>query len=218
MGVITFLLLSGETPFGGLDGENLLLVKENIMRAKVLFEPADVWDNVSKEGKAFVKILLDPDATKRPTGREAQRNPWIQVWAKKDTKEGNKLNTNIVGALMEFKEYSDMQKLLSEVLSFTLLPEQIVELRDEFEKIDTDGDGEISLQQLKNVLMENAEAGALGALTEQEIEDIFDSIRIRKSEPTIRWHEFLAAGLSQARVDDRNLRLAFDRLDGERKG
>jgi hypothetical protein len=33
------------------------------------------------------------------------------------------------------------------------------------EKIDTDGDGEISPEQLKNVLMENAEAGALGALT-----------------------------------------------------
>jgi calcium-dependent protein kinase len=218
IGIITYLLLSGETPFGGLDGENLLEVKQNIMNAKLVFEPADVWSNVSDEAKEFVKTLLNPDSTKRPTGKEAQKCPWIQVYAKKDTKEGNKLNANIVGALMGFKEYSDMQKLLSEVLSFTLLPEQIVELRDEFEKIDTDGDGEISLEQLKNVLMENAEAGALGALTELEIEEIFDAIRIRKTEPTIRWHEFLAAGLSQARVDDRNLRLAFDRLDGDRKG
>jgi len=31
-------------------------------------------------------------------------------------------------------------------------------------------------------------------------------------------HEFLAAGLSQARIDDRNLRLAFGRLDTQRKG
>lgn len=111
-----------------------------------------------------------------------------------------------------------MQKLLSEVLSFTLLPEQIVELKAEFEKIDSDGDGEITLSALKKVLLANAEAGALGALTESEVEDVFDAIRIRKDEPTIRWHEFLAAGLSQARVDDRNLRLAFDRLDSDRKG
>jgi calcium-dependent protein kinase len=123
-----------------------------------------------------------------------------------------------VSALLAFKEASDMQKILSEVLSFTLLPDQIVDLRAEFEKIDTNGDGEISLQALKQVLMQNAEAGSLGALTEQEIEEIFDAIRIRKSEPTIRWHEFLAAGLSQAKIDDRNLRLAFDRLDVERKG
>jgi len=132
--------------------------------------------------------------------------------------ESAKLNQKTVGALMAFKEYSDMQKLLSEVLSFTLLPEQIVDLKKEFEKIDTNGDGEISLKAMKQVLMENAEAGSLGALTEQEIEDIFDAIRIRKTDPTIRWHEFLAAGLSQARVDDRNLRLAFDRLDADRKG
>lgn len=119
---------------------------------------------------------------------------------------------------MAFKEQSDMQKLLSEVLSFTLLPEQIVELRVEFEKIDSDGDGEISLAAMKKVLLANAEAGALGALTEQEVEALFEAMCVRKTEPTIRWHEFLAAGLSQARVDDRNLRLAFDRIDTQRKG
>ena len=111
-----------------------------------------------------------------------------------------------------------MQKLLSEVLSFTLMPEQMEDLRREFEIMDDNGDGEISLKSLKKVLMVNAEAGSLGALTEKEVEDIFDSIRVRKSEPTIRWHEFLAASLSQARVDDRNLRLAFGRLDAQRKG
>lgn len=119
---------------------------------------------------------------------------------------------------MSFKEYSDMQKLLSEVLSFTLLPEQIVDLKSEFEKIDPDGAGEVSLMEMKKVFLENAEAGSLGALTEQEIEDIFDAIRVRKDHTTIRWHEFLAAGLSQAKFDDRNLRLAFDRMDTQRKG
>jgi calcium-dependent protein kinase len=136
----------------------------------------------------------------------------------KDAKEGNILNDKTVSALMAFKESSDMQKILSEVLSFTLLPEQMMDLKSEFEKIDTDGDGEISLTALKSVLLNGAVSGSLGALTEQEIDDIFDAIRVRKSEPTIRWHEFLAAGLSQARVDDRNLRIAFDRLDNDRKG
>jgi Ca2+-binding EF-hand superfamily protein len=217
LGVITYLLLSGETPFGGLDGENLLLVKQNIMRAQLQFEPADVWENVSADAISFVKNLLKQDPLQRPTAKRAQKDNWIQIWAKKDTK-GAKLNTKTINALMQFKEQSDMQKLLSEVLSFTLLPEQIVDLRSEFEKIDKDGDGEISLKAMKSVLMQNAEAGALGALTENEVEMLFESIRVRKHEPTIRWHEFLAAGLSQARVDDRNLRLAFDRMDTNRKG
>ncbi len=218
VGVITYLLLSGETPFGGLDGESLLLVKENIMRGELTFEPADVWAQVSDDGKGFVKRLLRADPKKRPTAREIQKDRWIQVWAKKDIREGNKLNSKTLESLVSFKENSDMQKILSEVLSFTLLPDQIADLRQEFELIDTDGDGEITLKALRTVLLENAEAGTLGALTEQEIVDIFDAIKTRKNEPTIRWHDFLAAGLSQARVDDRNLRLAFDRLDGNRRG
>jgi calcium-dependent protein kinase len=123
-----------------------------------------------------------------------------------------------VKALVNFKEYSDMRKLLCEVLSFTLLPYQIKELRSEFEKMDTDGSGEISFAALKQVLMTNAGAGSLGALTEQEVEDIFNAMRVSKSETRIHWHEFIAAGLSQCQVDDRNLRLAFDRLDGDHKG
>merc|ERR1712003_332806 len=82
----------------------------------------------------------------------------------------------------------------------------------------TDGSGEISLAALKEVLVTNAGAGSLGALTESEVEDIFNAMRVRKTETTIHWHEFIAAGLSQCQVDDRNLRLAFDRLDSDHKG
>jgi hypothetical protein len=71
---------------------------------------------------------------------------------------------------------------------------------------------------LKQVLVTNAGAGSLGALTEEEVEDIFNAMRVKKTETRIRWHEFIAAGLSQCEVDDRNLRLAFDRLDNDHKG
>lgn len=189
------------------------------MRAQVKFVPTDTWDHVSEDGKAFVKQLLHPDPKKRPGAKEMQRCKWIQVWAKKDASQGHRLSGRTVSALMKFKESSDMQKLLSEVLSFTLLPEQIVELRKEFEKIDGDGDGQITLSSLKHVLVQNAEVGALGGLSEKEVEEIFDSIKVRRGgEPTLYWHEFLAAGLSQARVDERNLKLAFDRLDTHRHG
>ena len=85
-------------------------------------------------------------------------------------------------------------------------------------KMDTDGSGEISLSALKQVLASNASEGSLGALTEKEVEDIFNAMRVNKSETRIHWHEFIAAGLSQCQVDDRNLRLAFDRLDSDHKG
>jgi len=43
-------------------------------------------------------------------------------------------------------------------------------------------------------------------------------MRVRKGETSIHWHDFIAAGLSQCQVDDRNLRLAFERLDQDHKG
>eukprot|EP00566_Odontella_aurita_P004014 CAMPEP_0113570380 /NCGR_PEP_ID=MMETSP0015_2-20120614/24932_1 /TAXON_ID=2838 /ORGANISM="Odontella" /LENGTH=1169 /DNA_ID=CAMNT_0000473145 /DNA_START=72 /DNA_END=3581 /DNA_ORIENTATION=- /assembly_acc=CAM_ASM_000160 len=220
IGVITFLLLSGDPPFGGCGGpEPLMTVRENILRGQFEFEPEDVWENVSPQAIEFIKKLLVTDPNHRPTARETQRSSWLKEWANKSRNiEDNILNPNVVKALVNFKEYSDMRKLLCEVLSFTLLPDQIADLRREFEKLDTDGSGEISLSGLKQVLISNAGTGSLGALTEEEVEDIFNAMRVRKTETRIHWHEFIAAGLSQCKVDDRNLKLAFDRLDADHKG
>jgi calcium-dependent protein kinase len=218
--VITFLLLSGEPPFGGCGGpESLMQVRSNILAGKFDFVPKDVWSSVSQQARNFIQSLLVTDPQKRPTARNAQKHPWLTEWASKSRNDTDKvLNPNVVKALVNFKEFSDMRKLLCEVLSFTLLPDQIKDLRREFEKMDTDGSGEISLAALKQVLMANAGAGSLGALTEEEVEDIFNAMRVRKTETRIHWHEFIAAGLSQCQVDDRNLRLAFDRLDSDHKG
>jgi len=222
IGVIAFLLFSGDPPFGGCGGpEPLMVVRQNILDGDFEFEPAEIWDLVSDLGKSFVKDLLVTDPKKRPTAREAQKHAWLKVQASraiKGDRQDNVLNPNVVKALVGFKEFSDMRKLLSEVLSFTLLPDQIKDLRKEFEIMDTDGTGEISLDNLKQVLVSNAEAGSLGALTEEEVVDIFNAMRVNKEETTIHWHEFIAAGLTQCRVDDRNLRLAFDRLDSDHKG
>jgi calcium-dependent protein kinase len=220
IGVITFLLLSGDPPFGGCGGpEPLLTVRSNILRGDYQFEPQDVWSLVSSKAKEFIQSMLVVDPQHRPTARDAQKHVWLREWASRlRTHDDTMLSPNVVKALVTFKEFSDMRKLLCEVLSFTLLPDQIKDLRKEFEKMDTDGSGEISLAALKQVLMINAGAGSLGALTEEEVEDIFNAMRVKKTETRIHWHEFIAAGLSQCQVDDRNLRLAFDRLDSDHKG
>jgi len=224
IGVIAFLLLSGDPPFGGCGGpEPMTEVRQNIISASYTFQPSDIWDNVSDCAKEFIKCILVTDPSKRPNAWEAQQHKWITDYSQttispQKLAAEKQLQNGVINSLVQFKEYSDMRKLLCEVLSFTLLPEQISHLRTAFEKYDIDGSGEISLEGLKKVLMDNASDGSLGALTEDEIIDIFDAMRVRKSETKIHWHEFIAAGLSQCQVDERNLRLAFNRLDREHKG
>jgi calcium-dependent protein kinase len=199
--------------------ESLSTVQSNILRGNFAFEPGEVWSSVSTEAREFIKTLLVIDPKTRPTAEEAQKHPWLRKWAMRGKEDDdNKLNPNVVSALVNFKEYSDMRKLLCEVLSFTLLPDQIKDLRNEFEKMDTDGSGEITLSALKQVLLTNSEAGSLGSLTEDKVEDIFNAMRVRKSATRIRWHEFIAATLSLCQIDERHLRLAFDRLDSDHKG
>lgn len=220
IGVIAYLLLSGESPFGGCGGpEPLMEVRDNILRCNFVFEPEEIWENVSTKARAFIRRLLVTDPNLRPTARDVQKDPWlIEMADRRKTRDDCALNPSVVKALVNFKGYSNMRKLLCEVLSFTLIPDQIQHLRKEFEKMDTDGSGEISLSALKTVLLGNAAQGSLGALSEEEVEDIFNAMRVSKTETTIHWHEFIAAGLSHCKVDERNLKLAFDRLDADHTG
>lgn len=45
-----------------------------------------------------------------------------------------------------------------------------------------------------------------------------NGLKVRNTDASIQWHEFLATCLSQCHIDDRNIRIAFERLDTERKG
>ena len=43
-------------------------------------------------------------------------------------------------------------------------------------------------------------------------------MRLHKTDTTIHWHHFIAAGLSECAVDERNHKLAFEKLDHDKKG
>lgn len=220
LGIITYLLLCGDPPFGGLDGECLNTVRESILGCNLVFEPSYIWDGISEEAKNFIRRLLTKDPSKRPTAEEAHNDEWLVKCASLDADQSKPLNPNLVKNLIKFQDYSNLQKILLEVVSFTLLPEQIKGLKREFEKVDCDGNGEITLEELKEVLLNGDYCGPgnHGNLTESEVENIFYSLSINTKTNSIKWHKFITAGLSRCDYDDRNLRLAFNRLDRSEKG
>lgn len=212
VGVIAFLLLCGDPPFGGLDADdNLFAVREAILSGDYDFEPSETWSLVSQHAKDFVKSLLVIDPSKRPTAREALQHEWLHDWDKRDLS----LSPKVVTSLVAFKELSSMKKLFCQVLSFTLLPEQIQDLHKEFAKLDKDGKGEMTEGELRDVLMKNLPDREF---SESEFQDIFYALRLNKKSKVVRWHEFIAAELPQCQVDDRNLRLAFEHLDVDHDG
>jgi len=74
MGVITYFLLAGYTPF---DRENQHQEMEAIIAGDYKFEPEEYWANVSTTAKDFVSACLTVDPTRRPTGTEMLQHRWL---------------------------------------------------------------------------------------------------------------------------------------------
>lgn len=71
IGVVAYVLLAGYPPF---NGDSDWEVQESIKRGGLVFE-RQVWENLSKTSRDFVKMLLD--TSESCTAEDALRHPWI---------------------------------------------------------------------------------------------------------------------------------------------
>lgn len=74
MGVITYTLLCGYSPFRS---ENLADLVEECRSGRVIFHER-YWKDVSKDAKAFIMSLLQPEPQRRATSAEALKHPWLK--------------------------------------------------------------------------------------------------------------------------------------------
>ncbi|KAF9349155.1 hypothetical protein BGX34_002009 [Mortierella sp. NVP85] len=74
VGVITYFLLCGYTPF---DRQNSMDEVHAILHAEFEFAPAEYWHGVSETAKSFVNGLLTADPEHRMTAARALQHPWL---------------------------------------------------------------------------------------------------------------------------------------------
>jgi len=79
IGVITYVLLCGFTPFYG---DNQRQLFERILHAKFDY-PSPEWDDVSATAKDFVSKLLVVNPAERLSAEQAQQHPWLVEQAPK---------------------------------------------------------------------------------------------------------------------------------------
>ncbi|KAI6032591.1 Pkinase-domain-containing protein [Pisolithus orientalis] len=75
-GIITYVLLCGYTPFRSDDPKEII---RETTDAKFEFHEA-YWSKVSSEAKSFIRLLLNPDPSKRPTAEEALNHHWLTAY------------------------------------------------------------------------------------------------------------------------------------------
>jgi calcium-dependent protein kinase len=73
IGVIMYILLSGEPPFPGSDDKEIL---KNVVQGKYNFS-REVWKSRSEEAKQFIKKLMNIRPAERLTASECLNHPWL---------------------------------------------------------------------------------------------------------------------------------------------
>ncbi|KAI8928586.1 kinase-like domain-containing protein [Entophlyctis helioformis] len=78
IGVITYVLLCGYTPFWGGETNSTTLLYQSIVSGKFEFDE-EYWGHVSSLAKEFISRLLIVDPSKRMTAKEALMHPWLST-------------------------------------------------------------------------------------------------------------------------------------------
>lgn len=182
LGVILYLLLSGEVPFGH-EASTENEVYRAIQESPLKFGPA--WLPVTSAAKELIQGLLEKDPTKRYTVDQALAHPWVSGAG---VAAATPLDKTLLSSLLKFSNNNKMRKRALALVANKLSANDVRGLRDAFCKIDVDNTGFITYPELKEALKE---AGFKDA-TDEEVEAMLKTMDA-DGDGTISWQEFLEA-------------------------
>jgi calcium-dependent protein kinase len=143
IGIILYTMLCGHPPYRGSKEED---IKKKILQGKLEFSKKD-FDKVSQEAIEFITQLLDYDPVKRPTAEQAMQHKWLLKCL--NSGEDNTLDNKVAQNLMKFQSAVSLQKASLAFIANQLGQyEEIQQIKDEFDKIDTNKDGILSKEEL----------------------------------------------------------------------
>lgn len=95
LGVISYFLLAGYTPF---DRDSTAEEMQAIVNGDYSFEPEVYWAGVSDAARDFINKLLTTDASQRMTAAQALEHPWLATDAAEKQGEQRDLLPDIKSA------------------------------------------------------------------------------------------------------------------------
>ena len=207
-GIILYTMLCGHPPFCG-NKENT--IKSKILHSRLIF-PSKEFKSVSNEAIEYIKHLLSYNPEQRPSAEEALNNKWLISMIN----HGNsKLSDYIITNLIKFRTTLGLQKATVSFLTNQIsINEEIKKLKEEFDKIDVNKDGEIS----KNELIKCLESIYPSQEAILRANAIFKEIDFN-NDGSINFSEFLTVNIQKEKLlNEETLDRAFRMFDLDGNG
>ena len=155
LGVITYQLLSGRTPF---ESRNPKKIDYNIKHKKITFcnTEHENWNDISESAKEFISKCLIRNQEDRPSINELFQMKWIQDYYNKQLdmplEQEKAIQRSIQKNMINFSELNQFQKVvLCLVSGLSSSKEEIEQLQREFLRLDKDNTGCLKLEDLKRI-------------------------------------------------------------------
>jgi len=216
LGVVVFLLLSGQPPFPmGDDYE----AQKKIMKGEFKFNQ-ERWKHISEQGMDFVKSLLVVDPDERMSADQCLDHPWLAHMDLERRSESSvpgsvTSGADLLGYLRTYSASCQMKRAAFTMMAHHLSSPALEDLKGMFLYLDTDRSGTITRENFRDALNDRNDSN----LSEEEMWSLFDCVDVA-GDGEIHYSEFIAAML-QSRVEiisDDLVRETFDLFDVSRTG
>merc|ERR1719156_145974 len=145
-GVIMYVLLCGYPPFYGETDADVLT---KVRLGNFTFNAAD-WKNVSEDAKNLIRMLLKMNPRDRYTAEQSMNHVWIKNKAPKA--QAVPLQASLVDNLKGFRSTNKLKKAAFHVIAGQLDESQIKNLRSVCLQLDGNGDGLLSVKEMRDGL------------------------------------------------------------------
>ena len=214
-GVILYILISGQPPFSGNTDEDTF---EKILNSPLQFRDK-VFNSTSSEVKELIKNLLDKNPKTRLTATEALTHPWFKKFKIKE-KVSAVSDSKLKSFITNLKAYKPTYKLQQAAVAIIChnLPhtDEVKELERAFRKIDLNGDGKLTKEELVDGFVQFF--GKNKDAAKEEVNTIFRNVD-NDNNGYIEYEEFIRACIDKEKLlDDNYLKLAFNFFDADGSG
>ena len=148
-----------------------------------------MWENISDTAKDLISKLLTRQADERLTAEEAYNHPWLAEQRQREFADVE-IPRDVFSNMQTYMESVQLKRTTLSLIASRIPEDQISQLREAFTKMDSNGDGQLTYEELKQGLQNIPEI----RITEEELLDamaVIDS----NANGMIDYTEFIAACL-----------------------